>query len=39
MCNFAIPGTSIAEMREIERRTDSEKNWRLNTDQLYTLVV
>ena len=33
MCNFSIPGTSIAEMRE------REKHWRLNTDQLYTLVV
>ena len=36
-CNFAIPGTSIAGMRE--RHPDSVKHLSLNHDQAHKLVV
>ena len=35
-CNYAIPGTSIAGMRE--RRPDSVKHLSLNHDQAHKLV-
>ena len=38
-CNFAIPGTSIAVMREREGRPDSGKHLSLKYDQAHKLVV
>ena len=37
LCNFAIPGTSIAGTRE--RRPDSGKHLILNHDQAHKLVI